>query len=80
MYYDVVSSIYSKNVRIDSQMIKNGFSSLPAAERYIANNAVKIAKIKDSVNDYIQITNELIITEIEEHDNNGMLVQIISFD
>ena len=75
-YYDVIVSIYEKigsNKRIDSHLLCGGFNTENEAMEYID---------KYDWNEYTHCysDNEYPIIEIEEHNEDGSLLNVITID
>ena len=75
-YYDVIVSIYEKigsNKRIDSHLLCGGFNTENGAMEYID---------KYDWNEYTHCysDNEYPIIEIEEHNEDGSLLNVITID
>ena len=77
MYYDVVVSIYEENdrndIRMDSHLLCGGFKTKDEATDYINNNEIDGFKYCYSDKEYPCI-------EIEEHNEDGTVVNVITVD
>ena len=75
MYYDVVASIYDEHCRVDSCLICGGFNTEEEAIEYIDSHNI-------SEVDYYRYCrdDETAYIEIEEHNEDGAVIGVITVD
>ena len=74
-YFDIVASIYTETCRTNSYLVCGGFSTDEEAMNYINENDVSEVDYYCCCKD-----NETAYIEIEEHDKEGNVVDVITID
>lgn len=75
MYYDIITSIYDGYRRVDCRLICGGFSTDEEAVNYINEH-----DICEEDYDWLCREGEMAYIEIEEHNEDGNIVNIITVD
>lgn len=73
--YDVVASICSETCRTDSHLVCGGFNTKEEAIDYINKNGISEVDYYSRCND-----DETAYIEIEEHDENGNITDVVTVD
>ena len=74
-YYDVVASICNETCRTDAHLVCGGFNTKDKAIDYINKNEISEVDYYSRCND-----DETVYIEIEEHDENGNITDVVTVD
>ena len=74
-YYDVVASICNETCRTDSELICGGFATQEEALSFINANDISEVDYYSRCGD-----DETAYIEIEEHDDNGSVTDVVTVD